>query len=128
MTYKKKKLKATHKAKKPKSDKFIRNHIISKMRLAFVYYSEAYKNVKKNAKAPYGKYYCACCGGVTAEIIVEHLIPIVPIDKGTHEIGLEEYYKRLFCDESNLAVFCKTCADEKTQAENMARVAARKQK
>lgn len=56
---------------------------------------------------------------------VDHIDPVIPIDKTLAEMSLDEVASRTWCEESNLQVLCETCHDEKTAKERQARDASK---
>lgn len=63
---------------------------------------------------------CASCKKEfpTAEVQVDHMEPVVDLDKGFST--WDEFIYRLYCDTSNLQVLCKTCHLVKTKEERSA--------
>ncbi len=62
-------------------------------------------------KKPEAKSYC----------VVDHLTPLVPLDRALDEMTWDELLDRLWCDISNLQVLCETCHKLKTKVETRAR-------
>lgn len=59
---------------------------------------------------------------------VDHIIPIVPVDKSLEEMTWDEIVNRIFCEKINLEVKDKICHAVKTKRENKARALARKER
>jgi transposase-like protein len=62
------------------------------------------------------RYDCAICGGdfpITG-VQVDHIEPVIPLDKSNSEMSLDEIVDRMWCDESNLRVICKECHEKIT--------------
>lgn len=85
------------------------------------------KNGEK-ALRPRVKYPCAHCGVLanSANIQVDHIFPVIPIDKRQKHLGTEhftwtEYIERLFCSQENLWLLCVDCHSLKTSLENCLR-------
>lgn len=77
------------------------------------------------ARVKRGYYLCAGCGEhVTAtvkegarrakNVFVDHIEPIVPV---TGWISWDSCIERMFCEEDNLQVLCKSCHDSKSKEE-----------
>ncbi len=66
---------------------------------------------------------CEECGGWEAKsnVQVDHIEPIIPIDKSFEEMTLDDVVNRLWCEESMLQLLCKPCHKMKTKAENKER-------
>lgn len=77
-------------------------------------------------KGPRGgkQYICAGCGktfGIT-KIAVDHISPIISLDKTINDYTWDEIVERMFCDKSNLQVLCKeNCHKKKTAEERKER-------
>lgn len=67
-------------------------------------------------------YRCNSCKRMTerTDTHVDHIIPVVDPAVGIR--SWDEYISRLFCDEENLVILCKSCHRKKTRAENVKRV------
>lgn len=74
------------------------------------------KRVKKWSK-------CPLCGLPTPTYLmqVDHISPVIPLDKTFEEIGLDQTVDRTWCNENNLMPVCKTCHTKKTKEERKAR-------
>jgi len=112
---------ATRKPRKPKSEKALKNDIRARIRQLFVWYGEGYKNTKKKAQISYDLFQCEICASITKKIKVDHVSPVIGVNEKTSEISLDEYFNRVFCDETNLQAICESCHDDKTQMENLER-------
>ena len=83
-------------------------------------------SIHPTIKGPRGgkQYTCSECGktfGVT-KIAVDHLEPVIPLDKTVEEMSWDEVVERMFCDKANLQVLCKeVCHKKKTSEERKAR-------
>ncbi len=76
--------------------------------------------------------YCPECGVLTPEwkMEVDHVDPVVPLDRSFADMDMEELIDRQWCPEENLVAKCDLCHQEKTQSETKTRAAfkrARKQ-
>jgi 5-methylcytosine-specific restriction endonuclease McrA len=93
------------------------------------------KEVLASAKCPRKKgprggarYRCVKCKkdfGVTG-VQVDHIEPVIPVDRPAKEMSWDEIISRLFCDPENLQVLCKACHKRKSSRENKDRKAYRK--
>jgi len=79
-------------------------------------------SVKKKAWVERGKYLCASCKQVVSltlngkkNVFVDHKVPVVDTEEGFK--GWDVFIERLFCEESNLEVLCKSCHDTKSAGE-----------
>lgn len=54
-------------------------------------------------------------------IQIDHIIPLIPIDKSLEEMTWDELIDRLWCDKSNLTPMCQPCHSSKSKAENKLR-------
>lgn len=64
---------------------------------------------------------CKHCNGSFSdrEVHVDHIEPVVPLDKTIAEMTLNEYYSRCSqCHVDNLQVLCTACHKLKTASEN----------
>jgi 5-methylcytosine-specific restriction endonuclease McrA len=59
---------------------------------------------------------------------VDHIDPIIPLNRSFEEMSLDEVVDRIWCEENNLQALCETCHDKKTKAENAERRKNRKAK
>lgn len=80
----------------------------------------------KKAKVARGHYNCNGCGQVVTtstviegkrmkNIFVDHIDPVV--DPNTGFSGWDTFVNRLFCEEDNLQLLCKSCHDLKSKEE-----------
>lgn len=104
------------------------NHIKGGMRKAFAR-SDLYAMVREKYRVEHSDpvnnprckkwAYCAVCGIVTPEwkTDVDHIEPMVPVDKHFEDMSLDESANRLWCEIENLQVICNLCHDVKTNAE-----------
>lgn len=75
------------------------------------------------AKKPHVFYKCFKCQLEfnSANIQVDHIEPVVPLNIPSKHLSYDTLIKRLFCDESNLQILCKEHHKEKSQQENAIR-------
>lgn len=103
------------------------NHIKGGLRRAFAR-SELYERVRAkyrvehyDPKHPRCKKWawCGVCGVITPEwrTAVDHIDPVVPVDRHFEDMSLDESADRIWCEENNLQVICDPCHDIKTNAE-----------
>lgn len=52
---------------------------------------------------------------------VDHIEPVIPLDKTMEHMTLDEVVDRTWCDKNNLQVIDDTCHDVKTKAERALR-------
>lgn len=52
---------------------------------------------------------------------VDHIIPVVPLDKSLDDMTWDEVVNNLWCNIDNLSVKCKKCHKEKSKIENAER-------
>ena len=52
---------------------------------------------------------------------LDHVDPVVPIDRTLHEMSLDEIALRVYCKTENIQYICKDCHTEKTSKEKTAR-------
>lgn len=60
--------------------------------------------------------------------VVDHILPIVPVNRDTYSLTMEELVNAIFCDDTNLQVACKNCHQVKSVGENKIRREFRKTK
>lgn len=76
-------------------------------------------------KGPRGgkQYVCKKCGKSFGlrQIEVDHIKPVVPLNKTIHDMRISTIVNRRFCDKKNLQVLCKECHKVKTRKEASAR-------
>lgn len=48
---------------------------------------------------------------------LDHVDPIVPYDRATKDMSLDELAPRVYCNEDNMLYICKPCHKEKTSEE-----------
>lgn len=79
---------------------------------------------------PRVKTWCICQGCKTLEpksyMVVDHIIPVVPLDSSFEEMTLEELIDRLWCNISNLQALCESCHLSKSSSETKIRRANKK--
>lgn len=87
-----------------------------------------YKDPKRKAVKFWVK--CESCGKMEAKsnVQVDHVIPLVPIDRSAEDMSMDELVDRAWCEESNLKPLCKPCHHTKTGLENKERRAFKKGK
>lgn len=73
---------------------------------------------------------CTNCTAIvpTYLIDIDHILPVIPVDRSFDDMTLDELADRLWCEEKNLAGICETCHDGKTKAENAQRRKNKKDK
>lgn len=73
---------------------------------------------------------CATCKKSAPRYLmqVDHIEPLVPLDKTLEDMSWDEVVNRTWCEESNLRPICKECHTEKTKAERKQRQAHKKEK
>lgn len=87
-------------------------------------------DVKKEARIDRGKYRCAACnkavgptkvikGKRVKNIFVDHIDPVVDPKEGFTDWNT--YVDRLFCEQDNLQLLCKSCHDKKSERERKER-------
>lgn len=66
---------------------------------------------------------CADCGEMEAKsnIQLDHLAPVIPLNRSFEEMTLDEVVDRQWCEASNLQPLCHTCHRKKTGLENKER-------
>jgi 5-methylcytosine-specific restriction endonuclease McrA len=66
---------------------------------------------------------CAICGGLEAKsyAVVDHIDPVIPVNKSFEEMSLDEVVDRMWCSIDNLQIVCETCHSIKTKEENKQR-------
>ena len=78
------------------------------------------------------KYWIQCeqCKKMEAKsnIQLDHVEPVIPVDKSFEEMSFDEVINRQWCEENNLKVLCKPCHHEKTRLENKERRRIKKEK
>ena len=93
--------------------------------------TERYKNLlaimREPDEGPRGKWWypCSSCGERfrQANIQLDHIDPVVPLDKKRIEMNLLEYIERKFlCPKQNFQVLCKPCHQAKTNQEKSTRM------
>ena len=72
-------------------------------------------------KGPRGgkQFVCVACGGCFSgnNIQIDHINPVVPVDKSLQEMTWTQLVKRMFCSTNNLQVLCLDCHKLKTKQE-----------
>lgn len=76
------------------------------------------------SKKPDVYYRCAMCLGEfkQKDVQVDHIVPVVPIDRTVQDMSYDEIVDRIFCDLDNLQVLCKSCHDIKSKNEKKNKV------
>lgn len=102
-------------------------------------YSPARSAALKKAKLDIGTWRCTECSAIVGNIkyitkrgrkaskvdgAVDHIIPVGKQPRTWDDYPA--YYRRMFCDSSNLAFLCTTCHDVKTAKEREVRKLERK--
>jgi len=105
------------KTKKDKKTWKPHNAIMSCMRRTFSR-SPIVRNVLNKAthptlRGPRGGrvFICSICGKPygASGVEVDHIVPVIPLEKTIYEMDWSEVMERMFCDESKLRVLCKAC-------------------
>lgn len=82
--------------------------------------------VHPTIKGPRGgkQFVCAKCSKVDGakEFQIDHIEPVIPLNKTQSEMSWDEIIERMFCDLSNLQVLCLDCHHEKTVREKHGRL------
>jgi 5-methylcytosine-specific restriction endonuclease McrA len=62
---------------------------------------------------------CAICKKAfpSNRMAVDHIIPVVPLNKTVHDLSYDEIVNRIFCPIKNLQLLCEYCHKSKTKAE-----------
>jgi 5-methylcytosine-specific restriction endonuclease McrA len=83
---------------------------------------------KKLSRIERGYHKCAMCGEKIhyKQIEMDHIVPVIKIDKTTKSIDWNEYLERLFCKVSNFQAICRVCHEAKTLLESNLRQEKRK--
>jgi 5-methylcytosine-specific restriction endonuclease McrA len=105
---------------KPKKQQSLKTWIVPRLR-RLSYQWPPRNEAKKLARVERGKYKCAKCNNIFGpkEIVVDHILPVVPVDEGFTNIG--HFVESLFCDINNLQCLCNSCHDLKTENEDILR-------
>lgn len=99
----------------------LRRKIVDSIRVE--HYDTNRPRVKKWSKCP------KCSKNTPTYLIeVDHIIPIIPIDRSFLEMSLDEVVDRIWCEPTNLQAICKPCHNEKTKQERDARKKSKKGK
>src|SRR5205814_2211218 len=66
---------------------------------------------------------CSVCKMPTPKsyMKVDHIEPVVPIDRSFNDMSLDETADRMWCDEKNLQAICDPCHLSKSTKENKLR-------
>ncbi len=80
-----------------------------------------YSDPNRKRVTRWGK--CADCGKIEAayQLEVDHIDPVVPLDKAFDDMSLDDVADRLWCDESKLQAICKDCHKAKSKLESAVR-------
>lgn len=86
---------------------------------------KVFEEALSSKKGPRGGkcYKCAKCGKdfPRNKIILDHIIPVVPVTIAAKDMDLMDIHNNIFCDVLNLQVLCKKCSTIKTNKENTER-------
>lgn len=63
----------------------------------------------------------------TYQMEVDHITPVIPLDKTLEELTWDEVIDRLWCNIENLQGLCLTCHKEKSKVERVMRKKNRKE-
>lgn len=68
---------------------------------------------------------CPICSKATPKytMVVDHIDPVIPVDKSFEELGMDDTVNRTWCFEPNLQPICPDCHKHKTKLERAARKA-----
>ncbi len=74
--------------------------------------------------------WCDCCGEVFPRYLaqVDHIMPLVPLDKTLEDMSWDEVVDRLWCSIDNLSVLQLTCHKQKSKIERVERSKLKKQR
>lgn len=66
---------------------------------------------------------CAVCRKHTPKsyLVVDHILPLIPVDQSFEEMSMDTFLDRLWCDPSNLQAICEICHFTKTSQEGKLR-------
>ena len=76
----------------------------------------------KKSAVPVDYWLCAKCKKVVPRVQVDHIVPVGPAPKSFD--GWDDFYKRLFCEASNLRALCVPCHKEATKKQAKGRAKA----
>lgn len=103
----------------------IRSKILSKAR------KEKVRKKKDGSisKRPNVVYLCNICKKYhkLSDIQVDHIKPVIPLNRPALSMSFDEIAERLFCSEDNLQVLCKKCHKKKSKEENNIRKELKKE-
>lgn len=71
---------------------------------------------------------CSMCNAMTPtyKIDVDHIIPVIPINKTQDQLTFDELVDNIWCVKSNLQALCENCHNAKSKLENSLRRAHKK--
>lgn len=102
----------------------------SELRRKVLAYSiiEGYHDIKRPRVTRWSK--CEKCGGWEATYLmqVDHVLPVIPVNRSLEEMTWDELIDNQWCDETNLSVLCKPCHQVKTKLENKERRRIKREK
>lgn len=82
-------------------------------------------SIHKTITGPRGgrMFECSKCRNafIQKEIQVDHIEPVIPVDKKTEDLDWNTVIDRMFCGSDNLQVLCKPCHKEKSTKERVSR-------
>lgn len=61
-------------------------------------------------------------------LIVDHISPVIPVDRSFEDMTIDEVVDRMWCLPSNLQIICEPCHLIKSKEENKIRRANKKEK
>jgi len=119
--------------------KSVKNLALSGMRSNFFYYhvkEQVINNAISKKTGPRGGklYDCAICSAKEDkafkrdDIEVDHIEPVVPLDRAMEECSIQELYDRLYCEADNLRTLCKPCHHKVSAEQNAIRAKNKKEK
>lgn len=76
------------------------------------------------------RFVCNICKGdfPQKDVRVDHITPVIPLDKTVHDLSYDELVHNIFCGEDNLQVLCVHCHKKKTAKERRKRSSFKKKK
>lgn len=62
---------------------------------------------------------CQVCAEIVPRylVVVDHIIPVIPIDSSFEEMGMDKTVDRMWCEEENLQPICPRCHLAKSKGE-----------
>lgn len=95
---------------------FSRSPVVQEMTRENVRRFPKFRKNGTRAKVDGTEHLCALCKQwKRGKVSIDHIVPVVDPEIGF--IGFDEYFKRMFCDRSNLQKLCSDCHNVKTAYE-----------